>query len=134
MNESPAQGGGASAGALLRAARERQGLHVAALAAAIKIPQRKLELLESDRLDELPDAAFARALALSVCRALKIDPAPVLAHLPQAGGLGLSDVSGGLNAPFRDRPGRGDSGDARPARHPLLWAASSSPSRSGCSR
>jgi len=123
MNETPAQGTGTSAGALLRTARERQGLHVAALAATIKMPQRKLELLEADRLDELPDAAFARALALSVCRALKIDPAPVLAHLPQVAGQGLADVSGGLNAPFRDRPGRGDSSDARPARHPLIWAA-----------
>ena len=48
---------------MLRAARERQGLHIAALAATIKIPQRKLEALEADRFDELPDATFTRALA-----------------------------------------------------------------------
>ncbi len=117
------QAAGSSAGALLRAARERQGLHVAALAAAIKIPQRKLEALEADRLAELPDATFARALALTVCRALKIDPGPVLAQLPQAGAKGLPDVAGGLNAPFRERPGRADSGERRPLRHPLSWAA-----------
>ena len=58
MTETPPQAAGGSAGALLRAARERQGLHVAALAAMIKIPQRKLESLEADRLDELPDATF----------------------------------------------------------------------------
>ncbi|HMO48690.1 MAG TPA: helix-turn-helix domain-containing protein [Rubrivivax sp.] len=114
---------GSSAGALLRAARERQGLHVAALAAAIKIPQRKLEALEADRLGELPDATFARALALTVCRALKIDPGPVLEQLPQAGAQRLADVAGGLNAPFRERPGRSDSGERRPLRHPLAWAA-----------
>jgi cytoskeleton protein RodZ len=126
MTESQANAFGAagsSAGALLRAARERQGLHVAALAAAIKIPQRKLEALEADRLDELPDATFTRALALTVCRALKIDAAPVLAQLPQAGGKGLADVTGGLNAPFRDRPGRADPADFSPLRHPLSWAA-----------
>jgi cytoskeleton protein RodZ len=114
---------GASAGALLRVARERQGLHIAALAAAIKIPQRKLEALEAGRFDELPDATFTRALAMTVCRALKIDAAPVLAQLPQVGGNGLAAVSGGLNAPFRDRPGRADPADFSPARHPLSWAA-----------
>ena len=67
-----------SAGRLLREAREKQGLHIAALAAAIKVAPKKLELLESDRFDALPDATFTRALAQTVCRALKIDPAPVL--------------------------------------------------------
>lgn len=115
---------GASAGAQLRAARERQGLHIAALAAAIKMPQRKLEALEADRCDDLPDATFARALALSVCRALKIDPAPVLAQLPRIGDKPLPDVAGGLNAPYRERAGRDAHGAASaPLRHPLSWAA-----------
>jgi cytoskeleton protein RodZ len=114
---------GSGPGAMLRAARERQGLHIAALAAAIKIPQRKLEALEADRFDELPDATFARALAMTVCRALKIDAAPVLAQLPQVGGKGLAAVAGGLNAPFRDRPGRAEPTDFSPLRHPLSWAA-----------
>ena len=55
-----------SAGALLKAARERQGLHIAALAAAIKVTPRKLDALENDRWGELPDATFTRALAQSV--------------------------------------------------------------------
>jgi cytoskeleton protein RodZ len=114
---------GAGAGAMLRAARERQGLHVAALAAAIKIPQRKLEALEAGRYDELPDATFTRALAMTVCRALKIDAMPVLAQLPQVGGNGLSAVTGGLNAPFRDRPGRAEPAELSRLRHPLSWAA-----------
>ena len=112
-----------SAGAMLRAAREGQGLHIAALAAAIKIPQRKLEALEADRFDELPDATFTRALAMTVCRALKIDAAPVLAQLPQSGAAALADVAGGLNAPFRDRAGRTDAGQPGLLRHPLVWAA-----------
>jgi cytoskeleton protein RodZ len=114
---------GSSAGALLRAARERQGLHIAALAATIKIPQRKLEALEADRHGELPDATFTRALAMTVCRALKIDPAPVLAQLPQIGGRPLPDVAGGLRAPYRERPGRDEPAHAGPLRHPLAWAA-----------
>jgi cytoskeleton protein RodZ len=111
------------AGAQLRAARERQGLHIAALAAMIKIPQRKLEALEADRFDELPDATFTRALAMTVCRALKIDAAPVLAQLPQAAGTGLSGAKGGLNTPFRERPGRSEPAESATLRHPLAWAA-----------
>lgn len=114
---------GRSAGTLLRAARERQGLHIAALAAIIKIPQRKLEALEADRHDELPDATFTRALAMTVCRALKIDPASVLAQLPQVGGRPLPDVAGGLNAPYRERPGRDEPAHLGPMHHPLAWAA-----------
>jgi cytoskeleton protein RodZ len=72
-----------SAGSLLKAAREAQGLHVAALAVSLKVPVKKLEALEADRLDQLPDAVFVRALASSVCRALKVDPSEVLARLPQ---------------------------------------------------
>jgi cytoskeleton protein RodZ len=94
-----------SAGRLLREARERQGLHIAALAASIKVTQKKLELLEADRFDALPDATFARALALTVCRALKIDSDAVLRLLPPAGGYRLEQVGEGLNAPFRERPG-----------------------------
>jgi cytoskeleton protein RodZ len=74
-----------SAGSLLRGARERAGLHIATLAVALKVPVKKLEALEQDRLDLLPDAVFARALVASVCRNLKVDPVPILDRLPQAG-------------------------------------------------
>ncbi|MEP6791414.1 MAG: helix-turn-helix domain-containing protein [Ramlibacter sp.] len=92
---------GATAGTLLREAREAAGLHVAALAVSLKVPVRKLEALEADRLDLLPDAVFVRALAASVCRTLKIDPAPVLARLPRTGAVRLTDSESGINAPFR---------------------------------
>ncbi|MDQ6685037.1 MAG: helix-turn-helix domain-containing protein, partial [Pseudomonadota bacterium] len=94
-----------TAGRLLREARERHGLHVAALAASIKVAPRKLELLEADRFDELPDATFTRALAQTVCRALKVDPAPVMRLLPPPAGQRLGQVGEGLNMPFRERPG-----------------------------
>lgn len=92
---------GQTAGAMLRNAREAAGLHVAALAAAMKVPVAKLDALENDRYDLLPDAVFARALAASVCRTLKIDPAPVLALLPKTGQPRLVQDTDGLNAPFR---------------------------------
>ena len=58
----------------LSEAREAAGLHIAALAAALKVPVRKLEALEAGRYEELPDLTFARALASSACRQLRIDP------------------------------------------------------------
>lgn len=90
-----------TAGELLRQAREAAGLHVAALAVSMKVPVKKLEALEADRLDLLPDAVFVRALASSVCRTLKIDPTPVLALLPQTAAPQLKPDAWGINAPFR---------------------------------
>ncbi|MDO8376250.1 MAG: helix-turn-helix domain-containing protein [Aquabacterium sp.] len=112
---------GSQAGALLRAARQQQGMHIMALAAAIKVTPAKLEALEAGRYHELPDATFTRALALTICRVLKIDPTPVLAQLPGARDIGLGRVDGGLNTPFRDRPGRTDPSEWAPWRRPVLW-------------
>ena len=44
-----------TAGSLLREARAAAGLHIAALAVSLKVPVRKLEALEADRLYLLPD-------------------------------------------------------------------------------
>lgn len=95
-----------SAGTLLREARLAQGVHIAALAATMKVSQKKLEALEADRLEELPDPTFTRALAQAVCRALKVDPAPVLALLPLHPGHRLEHVAEGLKQPFHERSGR----------------------------
>lgn len=101
---------GLSAGTMLRQAREASGLHVSTLAVALKVPSRKLEALEADRHDELSDAVFVRALAASVCRNLKIDPAPVLLRLPASRGPQLAPSEGGINEPFRSpRDGAGPS-------------------------
>ena len=113
----------ASAGGMLRQARQAQGLHIAALAAAIKVSPRKLELLESDQFDQLPDATFTRALAQTVCRSLKIDAAPVLALMPPPRGHRLEEISEGLNTPFRERPGRLVPGEWVSLSSPLLWLA-----------
>ena len=109
---------GVSAGLLLRQAREAAGLHIAALAVSLKVPVKKLEALEADRLDLLPDAVFVRALAASVCRTLKVDSTQVLALLPQTGKPRLGQPQSAINTPFR-APGDG------PA--PSLWAQVSRP-------
>ena len=97
-----------SAGALLRAAREAAGLHIAALAVSLKVPVKKLEALETDRFDLLPDIVFVRALASSVCRTLKIDPEPILARLPHTTATHLKTDASGINVPFRaSRDGSG---------------------------
>ncbi|MGC1175358.1 helix-turn-helix domain-containing protein, partial [Polaromonas sp.] len=102
----PVDGSVPSAGSLIRQAREMAGLHIAALAVALKVPVKKLEALEADRLDLLPDAVFVRALAASVCRTLKIDAGQVLALLPQTGKPSLGQQHTPINAPFRS-PGDG---------------------------
>lgn len=96
-----AAGEGASRPVLLRAAREAAGLHIAALAAALKVPVKKLEALEAGRYNELPDLTFARALASSACRQLKVDPAPILEQIPQGGIPELGGSRHAINAPFQ---------------------------------
>jgi cytoskeleton protein RodZ len=93
--------GTATAGALLKIAREAQGLHIDALAATLKVPVLKLEALEADRHEVLSDLVFTRALAASVCRVLKIDPAPIMAALPHSERPRFKTDAAGLNTTFK---------------------------------
>lgn len=101
--------GGPSAGALLAQWRGAAGVHIEALAVTLKVPVSKLEALEADQYDAFPDAVFMRALASSVCRALKADPAPVLALLPHGEPVQLK-VDRGINASFKDQGHRSGKG------------------------
>jgi cytoskeleton protein RodZ len=119
MSDAMVEGSGLSAEPVsrpirLKEAREAAGLHIAALAAALKVPVKKLEALEAARYSELPDLTFARALASSACRQLKVDPAPILQQIPQGASPKLGDHGHSLNAPFN--PGRGE----EPI-NPLSW-------------
>jgi cytoskeleton protein RodZ len=112
-----------TAGALLRDAREAAGLHIAALAVALKVPVAKLEALEADNFSALPDMVFVRALASSVCRTLKIDPQAVLALLPQGEGPRLSAGDVGLNAPVKGFAGRSSAAPFKGAgSRSFVWA------------
>jgi cytoskeleton protein RodZ len=96
---------GADAGSLLREAREAQGMHVAMLAVALKVPVKKIEALENNRFDLLPDVVFVRALASSICRTLKVDEQAVLAALPKSAPPKIKADGEGRWASYRDSRG-----------------------------
>jgi cytoskeleton protein RodZ len=79
-----AQPQAATAGQLLRQARQKAGVHLAVLSVTLKVPVRQLEALEADELDPGKGPVFYRGLASSVCRHLQTDAAPILALLPQS--------------------------------------------------
>jgi cytoskeleton protein RodZ len=106
---------------LLRQTREAAGLHIAALAAALKVPVKKLEALEAGRYDELPDLTFARALASSACRQLKIDPARVLEQIPGAVQPALGDVPSRINTPFQAAGETAGTGLTGVLSRPVVW-------------
>jgi cytoskeleton protein RodZ len=85
---------------LLRQARDRQGVHLATLAVALKVPVARLEALEAGRYEELPDPTFVRALAKSVCKVLKVDPGPILASLPSAHVADLGPSATAISTPM----------------------------------
>ena len=91
-----------SPGAMLRAAREAAGMHIEALAVSLKVPVGKVRALEADDYQLLPDTVFARALAGSVCRTLKIDSAPILALMPAGRAPRLEPQAPDVNTAFRD--------------------------------
>ena len=95
-----------TAGEILRSAREAAGVHIEALAVALKVPVSKLEALESNRLELLPDTVFMRALASSVCRTLKLDPAQVLSLLPQSKNPRLIPERSDINTPVKSVAGK----------------------------
>jgi cytoskeleton protein RodZ len=94
--------GSRHAGDILKAARESQGISLEGLAATIKVSTAKLEALEQGQFDRLSDPNFTRALAMAVCRSLRIDSVEVLAGLPAARQMPLSNGKPPLNQPFKD--------------------------------
>ncbi len=90
-----------TAGEILKNARQSAGIHIEALAVALKVPVSKLEALESNNFDLLSDTVFLRALASSVCRTLKLDPASVLSLLPQSQAPRLIPERTDINTPVK---------------------------------
>lgn len=90
-----------TAGNMLREAREARGLAVLELAASLKVSVKKIEAIEGGRFDLLPDMVFARALAFSICRNLKVDATPILEQFPPTLVPNLKNDESGINTPFR---------------------------------
>lgn len=104
----PSSSSGQTPGQMLRLARERQGMDLAALAFLLKVPVQQLQALEDDHYDAFRGPTFVRAVAQAVCRHVGIDPAPVLAALPQTSHT-LGVRSSALHEPLparRQRYGR----------------------------
>jgi len=91
---------GGPEGSPIRQARLNKGLSLETLASVLKVTPAKLDALESGRFSELPDLAFARALAKTVCRYLELDPSAVLSAFPSMRPVDLSS-SDQKGVPFK---------------------------------
>ncbi len=80
----PAPDGPATAGALLRAAREAAGLTVDAVAQQLKLAPRQVKAIEDSDFTLLPGRTFVRGFVRNYARLVRLDPEPVLSALPVA--------------------------------------------------
>jgi cytoskeleton protein RodZ len=75
-----------TAGALLKAARQQAGVHLAVLSVNLKVPVRQLEALEADQYPADQSPVFARALGCQHVPTLACRPGPCFgfdAHVSQ---------------------------------------------------
>lgn len=104
------RGGGtvsAEAGEQLRAARLQKGLSEADVAAALKVPLRYIDALETGDLSGLPEPAFVRGYVRSYARMVGVDadalcalltPVEIKAPRPQVGIAGMPASAGRRSA------------------------------------
>jgi cytoskeleton protein RodZ len=74
----------ASAGALLRAARETAGLTVDAVAQQLKLAPRQVKAIEDGDFTRLPGRTFVRGFVRNYARLVRLDAEAVLGALPAA--------------------------------------------------
>ncbi|HYR01424.1 MAG TPA: RodZ domain-containing protein [Casimicrobiaceae bacterium] len=72
----------ASAGALLRAAREAAGMSIDAVAQQLKLAPRQVKALEEGDFTHLPGRTFVRGFMRNYARLVRLDPDVVLGALP----------------------------------------------------
>ena len=72
-----------SLGSELRAARERAGLTPAEISERTKIQLYKVEALENDHFESLPDGIYLRGIVRAYAKEVGIDAEPVIARLDQ---------------------------------------------------
>jgi cytoskeleton protein RodZ len=115
-----AQATGVSVGEMLRSAREAHGYTLVDVAQALKLTQRQVEALETERFDLLPGAAFARGFLRNYARLLGLDPEPLLQSLSRTDGVGAPEL-----APVCNAEGTMPSGDGglRPSAMPIALLA-----------
>lgn len=114
-----------TAGQLLQTARRAAGLSIEELSTRVKVSVQRLAALEEDRLGDWPDANLTRAVAASVCRQVRLDPAIVLARLPKAEQPVWLGSASDTPVGFRERGGftlRGPAARSRFSVVGLAWA------------
>lgn len=65
-------------GAVLRAAREAEGISVGDMAVQCRLAVTQIRALEEEQLENLPEPVYVRAFIRGYAHALKIDPAPLV--------------------------------------------------------
>lgn len=65
-------------GAVLRAAREAEGISVGDMAVQCRLAVTQIRALEEERLENLPEPVYVRAFIRGYAHVLKIDPAPLV--------------------------------------------------------
>ncbi len=75
------QSASATVGQILRAAREARGESLADAAYALKLTQRQVEAIESERFESLPGPAFVRGFIRNYARHLDLDAEAMVAML-----------------------------------------------------
>lgn len=75
-----------SAGRLLAAEREAQGLSLEDVARSLKLAVRQVEAMERDEYGKLPGITFVRGFVRNYARLLQMDPEPLLDSLQGGGG------------------------------------------------
>lgn len=100
-------------GAVLRAAREAQGLSVSDVAQVIRFSGRQIEALECDDYTGLQGATLLRGFVRSYAKFLKIDAAPLLAALEPAALIAVADVRPPGNIGVAEQPGLAPSKKSR---------------------
>jgi len=113
-----------TAGSLLAQAREAAGLTPAAVAQQLKLAPRQVKALEEDDFAHLPERTFVRGFVRNYARLLHLDPALVLAALPDANGASPLDRSslGGSARVIGELP-ESPSAHRRPTRWAIPLAA-----------
>ena len=85
----PATGASSSAradgvGAMLRNRRIELGLSQSDVANTVKLPPRRIEAMEAERWDELPDGPYLRGFLRNIARALSLDADTLMARVDES--------------------------------------------------
>jgi cytoskeleton protein RodZ len=112
-----------TAGRILHNARRAAGMSLDDLAARVKVPVSRLQALENDQFEEWPNKNLLRALAASVARHVRLDPAIVLNQMPNAEKVVWSAAASGSSVGFTERDGLSLRSPGGLARLPLALLA-----------